>query len=270
MKHSQKKFLILGVAFALVGTGVGFFYEVSVDQRSPSAEAGMGRLVIEADESVKTNAIIEGLKKELDETTKQEMENGCMTTDERSGQRILCGASKEKVEALHQKLLDAARTLQAPSEDRFQETQQAIRALREKPDVNLTFDGESGNPYFPSGRRVMEVYRDQDGFEYWVDQPTRRIVQFGPGPNSEPFLSSQSEKSVEELEQIAINYLERYFPEFKDLRTTMTLERMTKGGDSTAFRWTSKEESDLLGQPGYLQVVLLLGGEVAAFNDLRF
>lgn len=218
-----------------------------------------------------TNAAIESIKAELNSITQYETAYGCLTFG-RFGQSEFCGVSKERVEALENKLTEEVHALELShrSSEALARVRDNIEALSERK-VEITFEGTSVNPYTNTVKRI-EHWRDDKGFLYLVDPANNGVVQFGPAPGSKIPFERDGSKSISEVElhAKAEAYLSKHVADFDSVKANFSFRTMSKpGGVSHAFRWEA--ESTPIGEDvaPFVQIVLSPVGEVMSFNDVR-
>jgi len=212
-----------------------------------------------------TNPTIEALRTELEKATQQELKNGCTEWDPRTGQYLLCGASKERVEALHARLVEEVRKAEQRDPESIARVTGRIRAMMEAPSLEVTFQGTSANPYLAQHR--MEIYQDNRGMMYFVDPATDQVFQFGPGPNSTVQFCMSPQVSMDELRQRAESFLTKNVPDFALVKEKWVYAESSKGGTSFLFRWEAPDVPDGEKTPPFLQVVLSPCGEIMSFNN---
>lgn len=215
-----------------------------------------------------TNERIEALRAELDSVAQYESAYGCMTFG-KNKQPEFCGESKARVDALHDQLVAELHKLEQRSPEAVAEVTAKIRELAGKPSLNVTFEGTSANPYTNAVKRI-EQYRDEQGFEYWVNPTNNAVVQFGPGSDKPIRFAEKGDLSVAELQQKAEAYLAQHVADFGKVKADYDFRQMSKPGNvSYAFRWEAKSKPEGEDMKPFVQVVLSPIGEVMSFNDVR-
>ncbi|WP_376792360.1 hypothetical protein [Thermoflexus sp.] len=207
---------------------------------------------------------IEALKAELERATQEELAKGCVERDSKTGQPVLCGSSKARVEAIHARLVEETLKAEQREPEAVARVIARIRALREDPSLEVFFQGTSANPYLDASRRV-EIYQDNRGMMYFVDPTTDEVFQFGPGPNSEVEFCLRSQLGVDELRQRAESFLSKNIPGFQQIQENWTYSESAKGGTSFIFRWEAPGASAGEEIQPVVQVVLSLCGEIRSF-----
>ena len=219
-----------------------------------------------------TNDRIEALKAELVRVTEYERAYGCHQLG-RFGQVELCGASKARVDGLHEQIVRELRALEQRDADAIDQVTKRIRELTGDPTRTVTFHGTSSNPYTNSGKRI-EHYRDAQGLEFWIDPRGNNgnnvVVQFGPGPNATIEFARSGTLTVAELRQRAEQFLHRHVDGFEGVQARYTYRQTAKpGGSSYAFRWEASNRPAGEDLAPFVQAVLSPAGEVMSFSDTR-
>ncbi len=218
-----------------------------------------------------TNETIEKLRKELDAVAEYELAYGCHERDAKTKKVVLCGASKERVDALHAKLVVEVRKMELRAPEKVEAVKNRIRSMAGKSQLALEFVGTSANPYTMTGKRI-EKYQGEDGMQYWVDPTTDAVVQFGPAPmdNEGPEFSFAPSLSANELKVIADNYLSANVADFAVVQQDFKFRKSQKNdGEATAFRWEAPTKADSEEMGAFVQVVVSSGGDIMSFNDTR-
>lgn len=257
---------LLKVIVVVVGLGLGILGGIWLVQRSPGPiQAGVNdQPTPEGDRP--TNPTVEALKAELERVTQEELTTGCVEWDPRLEQRILCGESQARVDAVHQRLIEEIRKLEQREPEAMAAAIANIRALAEDSSLEVTFNGTSVNPYTTAHRR-MEDYRDSRGMEYFVDPTTNAVFQFGPGPNSQVPYHASPRLSLDELGQKAEAFLTEHVPNFAQIKETFVYQEHSKGGRAFVFRWEAPTKPAGEEMVPFVQVVLSPRGEVMSFNN---
>lgn len=212
------------------------------------------------------NPTMEALKAELERVTREELTRGCVERDSQMGQPVLCGSSKERVEAIHRRLVEETLKAEQREPEAVTRVIARIRAMRGDPSLEVSFQGTSANPYLATSRR-MEIYQDNQGMRYFVDPATDEVFQFGPGPNSKLEFCLSPRLSVDELRQRAESFLDKNVLGFQEIRKNWGYSESAKGGTSYLFRWEASAASAGEGMRPFVQVVLSPCGEMMSFTS---
>lgn len=246
--------LVVGLSL-IAGLGIGSVLKSPASAAQPGNVAGHP-----------TNPTIEALKAELERATQEELTKGCVERDSRTGQPVLCGSSKERVEAIHARLVEETLKAEQREPEAVARVIARIRAMREDPSLEVSFQGTSGNPYLATSRR-MEIYQDSRGMMYFVDPATDEVFQFGPGPNSKVEFCLSPKLGVDELRQRAESFLGKNIPDFQQIQKDWVYSESAKGGTSYLFRWEAPAASAGEEVQPFVQVVLSPCGEIMSFNS---
>ncbi len=265
----QRKYILASAGLAV---GVGFTaglvlaFNVAGNNVSLAQPAGDSDTIVPGPY---TNETIEKLRKELDAVAEYELAYGCHERDAKTDQVVLCGASKERVNALHGQLVAEVLKAEARSPEKMETVKNHIRGMAGKTQLALEFLGTSANPYTMTGKR-MEQYQAEDGMQYWVDPTTDAVVQFGPAGAVQPEFSFVPARSVAELKAIAEGYLTVNVPDFSAVQKDFKFRKTEKGnGEVIAFRWEAPTKPDSEEMSAFVQVVVSSGGDIMSFNDTR-
>ena len=137
------------VGFSLItGLGIGSLLKPSAATAPPESVVGYS-----------ANPTLEALKAELERVTQEELAKGCVRWDSTTNQQVPCGSSKERVEAIHARLVEETLKAEQREPEAVARVSARIRALREDPSLEVFFQGTSANPYLATSRR-MEIYQD--------------------------------------------------------------------------------------------------------------
>ncbi len=218
-----------------------------------------------------TNEKIEKLRTELEKTAEYEVAYGC-TENDQFGEIVLCGKSKEKVDKLHDELINEFRKHQIRSPKEVEVVKKNIRSLRSDETLELTFQGTFSNLYAEKSKKKTEDYRDNKGFEYMVDISTNKVIQYGPGGNSRIEFSNTPRLSMKQLQDKAEKYLAKNIPDFDQVKKTFKSESGSKGDENStsfAFRWNAPAKVNGEDMLPFVQVVMSAGGDIMSFNDTR-
>ena len=267
---AKKQFVIGAGALAIVfGLALGVTSGFTFSQGSPvSAQVQPDNSAVPGPH---TNAAIESIRAELDSVTQYESAYGCLTFG-RGGQSEFCGASKERVGTLENKLTEEVHKLELSgrSSEALAQVKSNIESLAERK-ANVTFEGTSANPYTNAVKRI-EQWQDDKGFLYIVDPVNNNVVQFGPGPGSKIPFERDGSKSLPkaELQAKAEEYLAKHVADFDSVKANFSFRTMSKPGSvSYAFRWEAKSKPQGEDVTPFVQIVLSPAGEVMSFNDVR-
>lgn len=268
---AKKQFVIgAGTLAIIAGLALGVTSGFSLSKGEPT----MAQTQVEAPAVAgqHTNAAIEEIKAELDSVAQYETAYGCMTFG-KFNQPELCGASKERVDALHAKLIAEVQKLELSerTSEGIASAKANIQELNGSAASEISFQGTSANPYTNVVKRI-EHWADPKGFDYWVDPATNKVVQFGPGPDSKIAFERDGSKSLsnDQLRQIAEEYLSKNVADFDQIKADFSYKTMSKPGNAThAFRWESKSKPKGEDVIPFVQVVLSPIGEVMSFADVR-
>lgn len=212
------------------------------------------------------NPTIEALKAELERVTQEELAKGCVGRDPQTGQMVLCNSSKERVEAIHARLVEETLKAEQREPEAVARVSARIRALRDDPSLSVFFQGTSANPYLVTSRR-MEIYQDDRGMMYFVDPATDEVFQFGPGPNSKVEFCLSPRLGVDELRQRAESFLGKNVPAFQQIQKNWVYSESAKGETSYLFRWEAPRVSAGEKMQPFVQVVLAPCGEIMSFSN---
>ena len=209
------------------------------------------------------------LRRQLDDTIRQELKDGCVEPDGQGGRRF-CRDSAKKVAAARA----AAKAAEDGTKVRPAELQATamknVRRFRGRDELRLNYQATSSNPYRDDGSQI-ETYADDEGNEYWVDRATDALVQMGPSAGADtPAHEARPEDRlpVKTLRDLALQYAEAAHPGFsKHLSSLHPLED-NKERQIYFFRWDDFSapvgESEL---PPFIQVALYADGRLASFTD---
>ncbi|MBC7228340.1 MAG: hypothetical protein H5T61_14095 [Thermoflexales bacterium] len=248
--------VLLALGALIVGLSVGSVLKPPVSSARSENAAGYP-----------TNPTVEALKAELERVTQEELAKGCVEQDARTGQRVLWGSSRERVDAIHARLVEETLKAEQREPEAVARVVARIRSLRGDPSLEVSFQGTSGNPYLVTSRR-MEIYQDNQGMMYFVDPATDEVFQFGPGPNSRVEFCLSPQLEVDELRQRAEVFVGKNVPDFQQIREKWIYSESAKGGTSYLFRWEAPDASAGEEMRPFVQVVLSSCGEVVSFQDI--
>jgi hypothetical protein len=218
-----------------------------------------------------TNAKIEKLKAELEQTKEYEKAYGCVENTV-GNEKILCGVSKERVDRVYDQLMWEIKNSQKRGDDQMAKVKAAIRAIKEDPLLEVDFNSNFANPFTEKNQKRIESYKDTKGFEYWVDPTNNSIVQFGPGGNSKVTFRENPKLSQKQLRDRVEKYLEKNIQDFASVQKTYVFETGSKGdaADMTyAFRWNAPAPVNGEDMAPFVQVVVSSAGDIKSFSDTR-
>ncbi len=269
--RKKQLFLSMGAMALVFGLGIGIatgFFASKGEPTLASNVPGISNFI----PGTHTNETIESLKSELERIVEYEMAYGCVEFTENKEPKF-CGDSKKRIDNLESQLTDELHKLELGQKSSEQITllENTIRTLSGQSSSVITFQGTSNNPYTKTQKRI-EHWKDQKGFDYWVDSNTNQVVQFGPGPDSIFTFERDGKKSLSqtELKSIAENYLSKNIKNFDELKKQLNFRQMSKPGNAThAFRWEAKTMPTGEEILPFIQIVLSPTGEVISFADIR-
>lgn len=131
-----------------------------------------------------------------------------------------------------------------------------------------TYLKTDANPFGPDDANI-DIYSDNDDFEYWFSSETGRLIQTRPraglvdhGPDRADL---SNRKSVNKLRSLAMKIVRRFTPDFKFKDYYLFEEN--RRGKLYLFRWEKKVENDGDGIPPFIQVGLYSDGKIACYSD---
>jgi hypothetical protein len=156
------------------------------------------------------------------------------------------------------------------TEEQRQEAVKAIRAFRDDEGTIVEYVNTVTNPY-RDDESLIEVYKDDQGNEYWVDTKTDRLVQMGPCSDERPRPSNinpQDKLPVAKLREIANKTIMRAMPDFMDRRSRLHPLEDNHRGQVYFFRYDDfsgpVSENEL---PPFIQVGVRGDGLLICFTD---
>lgn len=264
----SKKHLGVVVVIIVLFSGAMTGLIISIGQNAGAKDTG-GTIVPGA----KTSARIEELKSEIDKTAQYEFAYGCTQTNE-FGQKVFCGKSKDRLEALNKELEKEVRKQTIRSDSEVAIIKSKIRTFRGDSSLEAEYESNFSSPFNEKRAKRIESYRDQKGFEYWIDPETNSIVQFGPAGNSNISFDNSARLSKSDLKKRAEEYLDKHVADFSEVKKKYMEEVGSKGltngsgsENSFAFRWNAPAGNEDMAP--FVQVVLSSAGEVMSFTDTR-
>ncbi len=215
---------------------------------------------------------IKQLISDLDDAIRRELGSGCVETDAQGGKK-LCGASKEKIDKLHDETAREIDGRRARLPGVREGAVRAIKKFRGLDQLAIAYNSTSPNPY-RDDESVIESYVDDQGNEYWVDPSADRLVQMGPnaGGDQAPHQVGQADRlPVKDLRERAISLADGAVDGFAARRSSLHPLEDNKDKQIYFFRWDDfsapLKESEL---PPFVQVALYADGALASFtNTLR-
>lgn len=212
-----------------------------------------------------TNTAIENLKSEIDATAKYELAHGCVKENE-FGRSEFCGKSKERMDALNNKLTKAVRKHEVRSAEEVAVVVKNIRNVAELPSLNVSFEARVSNPYTEKIKKDVEYYRDNKGTVYVVDPTTNKVVSF---TRNDRFKTAVNKKlTLEKLRMIAEKYFTKHIKDFEQVKREYKYEEGSKG-DMYMFRYNARQKVNAEEMLPFVQVKLSAGGELVGFSDIR-
>jgi len=209
------------------------------------------------------------LRRQLDETIRRELQDGCVETDEQGGKRF-CRGSAAKVAAARTAAKEAEDGLKARPAELRATAVKNVRRFRGRDELRLDYQATSANPYRDDGS-LIETYADDAGNEYWVDRATDALVQMGPAAGADtPAHETRPEDRlpVAALRTLALQYAEAAHPGFGQRLSSLHPLEDNKERQIYFFRWDDfsapVRESEL---PPFIQVALQADGRLASFTD---
>ena len=206
---------------------------------------------------------------DLEAAARRELAQGCTEDDGRGGKR-LCGASKTKIDAMHDDAIKAADAAEARQPSARAMAVAAVRAFRKDERLEVSYLSTSPNPY-KDGEEKIEIYADDKGFEYWIDPARDAVVQAGPGAGLHPSprkARADARLAVPELRARALALLEERLPGFAKRKSSLHPLEDHKDKEIYFFRWDDfsqpAKESEM---PPFVQVALYADGALASYTD---
>ncbi len=147
----------------------------------------------------------------------------------------------------------------------------AARRLTDRQDLELRFMSKEPNPYDEDGERIMDIFRDDSGFEYWFDAADRTLLQAGLSEDSDQASHQAGQEArlpVSELREQAIAAAGRMIPDFADRLSSLHPLEANDRRNVYFFRW--EDLSEPLSEtelPPFVQVGLYPDGSLAGYTD---
>jgi hypothetical protein len=168
----------------------------------------------------------------------------------------------------------AAQAEPTPDESLMADPRQAaiscIRQFRETPTLTVDFVTVALNPYAHDGR-TMDIYEDDQRFEYWLEKPYDRLIQAAPAahqPAPTHKVRPENRLPVSELRQLAYRLIAREVPDFDDRRSQLHPLEDNRQRRIYFFRFDDfgepVPESEL---PPFVQVGLRADGQLVSFTN---
>lgn len=147
---------------------------------------------------------------------------------------------------------------------------ESIRQFRLQESLPVHFVAVAVNPY-ASDARTMEIYEDEDGYEYWIDPRDDRLVQTAPAarqPASPHQTRPEDRLPVAELRSLALQLIEKSVPGFGSRLSCYHPLEDNRNREIYFFRFDDFSapipESEL---PPFIQVGLRADGRLVSFTD---
>jgi len=261
---------LLKAIVVVVGFGLGILGGIWLVQRSPDPiQAGVNDgTTLEGDRP--TNPTIEALKAELERVTQEELTTGCVEWDPRLEQRILCGESQVRVDAVHERLVEEIRKLEQREPEAMAAAIANIRTLAEDASLEVRFEGSSANPY--NNRKRIEFYVDEKGVAYWINLENNEIVNVDFSGSRVP-IRVTPRLGQEELRAIAEGFLAEHVSNFEQFKAEYQHRILDcrEGEDFCTFRWEKDKAAYTVKNemPPFVQVIVSVAGEIAGFTNTQ-
>ena len=152
----------------------------------------------------------------------------------------------------------------------------AVRSFVKDPDLNLDFLDSRWNPYLdePRGRTEGQVVNlvDYNGWLYMVALDTKKVIQIGPGPESDPdsFVDSTESYSQEQLQEQAFDWLRQRNIDLELLSENLEFDVTTKDAEGYFFRWNNPEAMEENGDMRFLQIGLRGDGSLLSYTNTLY
>lgn len=258
MQYKNKVLVPLLATGLVVGGAAGLYATYSYQVH---AEKGIPAIT---QSGVQTSKVVESIQNELDRATEEERLHGCITKD-KLGNQIFCGKSKERLDALHQELIEQIAKEQFRGESVRIEVEKSAREVAENDSIRLAFERNVGNPYNDKSNKRVEFYIDERGIEYMADAATNKVIQF----TNEKINLTPAGKPLnsDELKTRAGEYLALHVADFQSVQKQYTYEEGSKDG-MHVFRWNASSSVESADQP-FVMVKLTSDGRIIGFSDTR-
>lgn len=157
-----------------------------------------------------------------------------------------------------------------PPDDRVTAVER-IRTFRADPSLALMYRCTAPNPYKDDDAKLVEIYADDRGNEYWIDPADDLLVQAGPSARLHPTprkTRAEDRLTVPELRAKALAIVEANVEGFAKRRSTYHPLEDNRNRETYFFRWDDfsqpAKESEL---PPFVQVGLHADGTVASYTN---
>lgn len=147
---------------------------------------------------------------------------------------------------------------------------EAIRRFRGQTRLSVHFTEVALNPYL-NGVRTMEIYEDDNGYEYWVDPRDDRLIQAAPAASQPPAsyqVGPEVRLPIAELRRMAIETIAANLPGFRERISTYHPLEDNRNREVYFFRFDDPgqavPESEL---PPFVQIGLRADGQLVSFTD---
>ncbi len=217
-----------------------------------------------------TNARIESLKGDLDKAMQYELLYGCTELNSHK-QKVLCGASKDKIATLEKELTQEILKHQMRSSMDVEKVKNHIRKVSENVTDEIFFDGTAENPYTENSKKRVEYYKNAKGTTFLVDPTINKVVEFTDESIGRPGNETQKGKalSVVNIKKRAEKYLADVVTDFNDVKKTYISEEANKGDSLFVFRWNAPQKIGDEGMLPFVMVKLAPDGTIVGFSDTR-
>lgn len=141
-----------------------------------------------------------------------------------------------------------------------------IKSFNRKPNLTVNFLHEAVNPY-ADDLSTMEIYEDENKYEYWIDPKDNKIIQLNLSVNQSP----KEPKTISELRSIALSVIEKEiigFSETSDLYDALEDRNNRLVVNEFYFRFNNKDSLDSILDtdiPPFVQVGLFSDGSIKSF-----
>jgi len=148
---------------------------------------------------------------------------------------------------------------------------QAAERLMDDRNIRLRFISNEPNPYDEEGERKMDIFRDERGFEYWLDSDNRTLLQAGLSEDSDSTTHQAGQETrlpVTELRELAIRTAARMINGFEQRLSTLHPLEANDRRRVYFFRW--EDLSEPLAEtelPPFVQFGLYPDGSIAGYTD---
>jgi len=146
----------------------------------------------------------------------------------------------------------------------------AIRKFRGRDDLTVNYGSTAADPYKDDGSTI-EIYVDDESYEYWFDPAHGVLVQMGPRAGSDTQahkIGPEGRLPVADLRAQAVALIEAAVPGFAARRNSLHPLEDNKDRQIYFFRWDDfsapLKDSQL---PPFVQVGLRADGRLASFTN---